>query len=511
MVDDKVKNNTCLIVIDGWGIAPEPATKGDAIWHAETPVMDHFEKNCQFTKLYAHGNAVGLPEGLMGNSEVGHVNIGAGRVVYQDIVRIDLALKKKQFIDMPNIRKSFEHAKNTSGRLHLLGLVSDGGVHAHIKHLFGLLQVAKELGVPETFVHFFGDGRDTAPRSATTYLEQLLDYMNNDLRYGKLATIMGRYYAMDRDKRWERIQLAFDGLTQGKGEKSSDPVQTIKDRYAQDETDEFLKPIIVNEEGIIKDNDTLFFFNFRADRMRQITQSFGIPPPPFDSPVPSNLDITTMTSYKSDFPFHVAFPPTSMSNVLAEWLGKQHIPQCHIAETEKYAHVTFFFNGGTETQYPLEHRDLVASPRVATYDLQPQMSAAEVGKMVANEVATGKYPFVMCNFAPPDMVGHTGKYEAAIKAVEATDQAIGVIYEACKKHGYTLFVTADHGNAEKMLSSDGNPHTAHTTAPVPFVMTSDRRTFVQREDAALCDVAPTILDCMGIPKPKEMTGTSLLK
>ncbi|KAJ1960953.1 hypothetical protein IWQ62_004036 [Dispira parvispora] len=511
MANDKVKNNACLVVIDGWGIAPEPATKGDAIWHAETPIMDHFEKSCQFTKLYAHGNAVGLPEGLMGNSEVGHLNIGAGRVVYQDIVRIDLALKKKEFINTPNIRRSFEHAKNTSGRLHLLGLVSDGGVHAHIKHLFGLLEVAKELGVPETFVHFFGDGRDTAPRSATTYLEQLLDYMNNDLRYGKLATIVGRYYAMDRDKRWERVQLAFDGLTQGKGEKSSDPVQTIKDRYAQDETDEFLKPIIVNEEGIIKDNDTLFFFDFRADRMRQITQAFGISPPPFDSPVPKNLDITTMTSYKSDFPFRLAFPPNSMSNVLAEWLGKENIPQCHIAETEKYAHVTFFFNGGTETQYHLEHRDLVASPRVATYDLKPEMSAAEVGEKVAGEVASGKYPFVMCNFAPPDMVGHTGKYEAAIKGVEATDQAIGVIYEACKKHGYALFITADHGNAEKMLSSDGNPHTAHTTAPVPFVMTSDKRTFVQREDAALCDVAPTILDYMGIPKPEEMTGTSLLK
>ncbi|KAJ1975510.1 hypothetical protein H4R33_006637 [Dimargaris cristalligena] len=501
---------TCLVVIDGWGINPQPDTKGDAIANADTPVMDNFESHYPFAKLDAHGNAVGLPEGLMGNSEVGHLNIGAGRVVYQDIVRIDLALKRKQFATTPNIRASFEHAKNTSGRLHLLGLVSDGGVHAHIKHLFGLLEAAKELGVPETYVHFFGDGRDTAPRSATKYLRELLDFMQQ-LNYGKLATIVGRYYAMDRDKRWERIQIAFDGLTQAKGEFSDDPVATIEARYAQDQTDEFLKPIVVNRDGQIKDEDTLFFFDFRSDRMREITQAFGIEPTPFDSPVPKNLNITTMTRYKADFPFNIAFPPHSMKNVLAEWLGHLQVPQCHVAETEKYAHVTFFFNGGTEAQFPMEHRDLIPSPRVATYDLQPEMSAKDVGEKVAEEVASGKFPFVMCNFAPPDMVGHTGVYDAAIKGVEATDSAIGVIYKACKKHGYTLFVTADHGNAEKMQSEDGHPHTAHTTNQVPLVMTSTKRHFkADTSDAALCDVAPTILDYMGLSIPEEMTGKSLL-
>ncbi|KAJ1913467.1 hypothetical protein IWQ60_009195 [Tieghemiomyces parasiticus] len=504
------KNKACLIVIDGWGIAPEPNTKGDAIWHAETPVMDKLEKEYPFAKLFAHGNAVGLPEGLMGNSEVGHLNIGAGRIVYQDIVRIDLALKKNEFGSTPNIRASFQHAKDTNGRLHLLGLVSDGGVHGHIKHLFGLLRVAKDMGIPETYVHFFADGRDTSPRSTTRYLKELLDFMA-ELKYGRLATITGRYYAMDRDKRWERIQIAFDGMTQGKGEKTDDPMATVEARYAKDETDEFLKPIIVDEAGQIGDNDTLFFFDFRADRMREITQTFGIAPPPFDAKVPSNLHITTMTRYKTDFPFHIAFPPHSMKNVLAEWLGHLEVPQCHVAETEKYAHVTFFFNGGTEAQFPEEHRDLIASPKVATYDLDPKMSAGPVGDKVAEEVASGKYPFVMCNFAPPDMVGHTGIYEAAIKGVEATDQAIGTIYEACKKHGYALFVTSDHGNAEKMLSDDHkSPHTAHTTAQVPFVMTSNDRKFKPRDDGALCDVAPTILAYMGLPQPEEMTGSSLL-
>ncbi|KAJ1984559.1 2,3-bisphosphoglycerate-independent phosphoglycerate mutase [Dimargaris verticillata] len=511
MAPTKPTNNTCLVVIDGWGIAPQPNTKGDAIYHANTPVMDGFEANQPFTSLYAHGNAVGLPEGLMGNSEVGHLNIGAGRIVYQDIVRIDLALKNNEFGKTPNIAKSFDHAKDTNGRLHLLGLVSDGGVHAHIKHLFGLLEAAKAAGVPETYVHFFADGRDTAPRSTVKYLQELLDFMNRDgFQYGKLATIVGRYYAMDRDKRWERIQLAFDGLTQGKGETTSDPVQTVKDRYAKDETDEFLKPIIANEAGLIQDNDTLFFFDFRADRMREIVQAFGVSPTPFDSAVPKNLDITTFTRYKADFPFNVAFPPNSMSNVLAEWLAKQGVPQCHVAETEKYAHVTFFFNGGTEAQFDQEHRDMIASPKVATYDKKPEMSAAEVGDKVAEEVASGKFPFVMCNFAPPDMVGHTGIYEAAIKGVEATDKAIGVIYDACVKHGYTLFVTSDHGNAEKMQSDDGGPHTAHTTAKVPFVMASPKRRFVDNADGALCDVAPTILKYMGLPQPEEMTGRSLL-
>ncbi|KAI8890236.1 2,3-bisphosphoglycerate-independent phosphoglycerate mutase [Backusella circina FSU 941] len=505
------KNKACLICIDGWGISPEADSTGDAVRNAETPVMDKLEKEDPFVPIAAHGLSVGLPDGLMGNSEVGHLNIGAGRVVYQDIVRIDLAMKNKEFGKIENIKGAFERAKSQNGRLHFMGLVSDGGVHGHIDHLVSLLEAAKEANVPEAYVHFFGDGRDTAPKSAAGYMKQLVASLN-ELQYGKIADICGRYYAMDRDKRWERVQIAFDGMTQAKGEKVSDPVQAIEDRYAQNETDEFLKPIIVNEDGQIKDNDTIFCFNFRSDRMREIAQAIGIPPCPFDSPVPKNLEIFTMTQYKGDFPFKIAFPAQSMDNVLAEWLAKNDIPQMHIAETEKYAHVTFFFNGGSETQFPLEERGLIPSPKVATYDLQPEMSAQGVADKVAEEIGSGKYPFVMCNFAPPDMVGHTGVYEAAVKGVGATDKAIGTILDACKKNGYTLFITSDHGNAEKMIADDGkSPFTAHTCAKVPFVMASDKAKFTSDvSTAALCDVAPTILAYMGLDIPKEMTGKSLL-
>ncbi|KAJ1801007.1 hypothetical protein LPJ59_000640 [Coemansia sp. RSA 2399] len=502
----------CLIVIDGWGINDDKQVKGDAIRDAPTPAMDDMEKTQAFTTLAAHGRAVGLPADLMGNSEVGHLNIGAGRVVYQDIVRIDVALEEKQFGKTKAIKDTFDHAIGGNGRLHLCGLVSDGGVHAHIKQLVGLLEAAKEAGVPEAFVHFFADGRDTSPRSTTKYLKELQAAMES-MAYGKVATIVGRYYAMDRDKRWERIQIAFDAMTQGKGEKTDDPLATVEERYSKDETDEFLKPIIADKDGLIKDNDSVFFFDFRSDRMREIAQAFGIKPTPFDSNVPKNLHIATMTQYKADFPFPAAFPPQKMTDVLAEWLAKKNVPQVHVAETEKYAHVTFFFNGGTEAQFAGEDRDLIPSPRVATYDMQPEMSALEVGDKVAEELATGKYPFAMCNFAPPDMVGHTGQYDAAYKAIEATDKAIGRIYEACKEHGYALFVTADHGNAEKMLADDGvTPHTAHTCSRVPFIMANkgDKKFKEADQKHALCDVAPTLLDFMEIDIPESMTGHSLL-
>ncbi|KAG0245895.1 2,3-bisphosphoglycerate-independent phosphoglycerate mutase [Mortierella sp. GBAus27b] len=506
-----VKHNVVCVVIDGWGISPEADSRGDAIRNAQTPYMDKFEKEYAYTTLGAHGLDVGLPDGLMGNSEVGHLNIGAGRIVYQDIVRIDLAVSKKQLGQLDNVKASFENAKAGNGRLHFIGLISDGGVHSHQNHLYSLLEAAKEAGVPNAYIHFFGDGRDTAPRSADGYLKQLLDVTGpSGLNYGKLSTITGRYYAMDRDKRWDRIRIAVDGLVRGVGDENSDPVQAIEDNYSKNVTDEFLKPIIVNKEGTIGDNDTIFCFNYRSDRMREISSVLG-KKIESDIEVPQNLHITTMTQYKSDFGFPVAFPAQSMTNVLAEWLAAKKVPQCHVAETEKYAHVTFFFNGGSEAQFDGEHRDLIASPKVATYDLQPAMSAAEVGEKVAEEVATGKFPFVMCNFAPPDMVGHTGVYEAAIKGVEATDAAIGTIYEACVKHGYILFITADHGNAEKMLSDDfKSPHTAHTCARVPFVMTSKTHQFTDVK-GALCDVAPTILRVMGLDVPAEMTGQSLLK
>jgi 2,3-bisphosphoglycerate-independent phosphoglycerate mutase len=460
-----VKAKTCLIVIDGWGISHDGNSKGDAIVNAETPVMSTLQKEYPTVELSAHGFDVGLPDGLMGNSEVGHLNIGAGRIVYQDIVRIELSIKKDLLKLQPAVQKAFNRAKKT-GRLLLLGLVSDGGVHGHIEHLKYLLKSAKEFGIKETFVHFFADGRDTAPRSAHGYMSDLLLFIDS-IEYGQIATVTGRYYAMDRDKRWERIKLAYEGIVQGKGDETKDVLKEIEDRYAQDLTDEFLKPIIVNKQGCVQDGDTLVFFNFRSDRMREITQALGIAPLPFQTDVvPKDIELFTMTQYKGDFPFDMIFPPQTMDNVLAEWLGKQNISQSHIAETEKYAHVTFFFNGGTEKSYPKEDRELVSSPKVATYDLLPQMSAIEVAQKVAEIVETNKYEFVMCNFAPPDMVGHTGMYDPAIKAVEATDAGIGIIYEACKRAGYIMFVTADHGNAEKMINHEtGQPHTAHTTNP----------------------------------------------
>ncbi|KAI8916348.1 2,3-bisphosphoglycerate-independent phosphoglycerate mutase [Gorgonomyces haynaldii] len=501
----------CLICIDGWGFSTNPSPAGDAIRNAKTPVMTDLHKKYPNVPLSAHGLSVGLPDGLMGNSEVGHLNIGAGRVVYQDIVRIELAIKNDQLDKQQAVIDCFQRAKNGNGRLHFMGLVSDGGVHSHVLHLIKYLKDAKRAGVPEAFVHVFGDGRDTAPRSILGYLKTLQDAIDA-IKFGKIATICGRYYAMDRDKRWERVKIAYEGLVQGLGEQTQDYRQTIEARYQKDETDEFLKPIIVDQTGTINDNDTILCFNFRSDRMREISQALGIAPLPFETAkVPKNLGITTMTQYKSEFPFPVVFPPQVMDNVLAEWIAKQKLRQMHVAETEKFAHVTFFFNGGIEKEYENEERSLVPSPKVATYDLKPEMSAIEVAEKVAEHLQSQKYEFVMCNFANPDMVGHTGVYEAAIKGVEATDKGIGIIYEACQKAGYTLFVTADHGNAEQMFGEGGQPHTAHTCNKVPFVMTSTAKKLKQDPEAALCDVAPTILDFMGLSIPKEMTGKSLLQ
>ncbi|OAX78357.1 2,3-bisphosphoglycerate-independent phosphoglycerate mutase [Emergomyces africanus] len=516
----RVDQKVVLIVIDGWGIAgPDSPPDGDAIAAAETPVMSSFaESNSKtaqgYTELDASSLAVGLPEGLMGNSEVGHLNIGAGRVVWQDVVRIDQVLKNGEMNKTENIVKSFQKAKDGNGRLHLLGLISDGGVHSHINHLFGLLQVAKELQVPKVFIHFFGDGRDTDPKSADGYMQQLLD-KTKELGVGELATVVGRYFAMDRDKRWDRVEVAMKGLVTGEGgEESSDPVKTIKERYEKGENDEFLKPIIVGgAERRIQDNDTLFFFNYRSDRVREITQLLGdvdrSPKPNF--PYPKNISITTMTQYKTDYKFPIAFPPQHMGNVLAEWLGKQGLKQCHVAETEKYAHVTFFFNGGVEKQFPGEARELIPSPKVATYDLDPKMSAGPVADKLAERIGEKKFEFLMNNFAPPDMVGHTGVYEAAIEAVAATDKAIGRVFEACKENGYVLFITADHGNAEEMKNSEGTPKTSHTTNKVPFIMANAPEGWsLKKSSGVLGDVAPTILAAMGIEQPEEMTGQSLL-
>ncbi|KAJ5386135.1 2-3-bisphosphoglycerate-independent phosphoglycerate mutase [Penicillium cosmopolitanum] len=498
-VDQKV----ALIVIDGWGIAgPNSPPQGDAIAAAETPFMSGFaeanSKTAQgYTGLDASSLAVGLPEGLMGNSEVGHLNIGAGRVVWQDSVRIDQTMKKGEMNKVENIVKAFTRAKEGNGRLHLCGLVSDGGVHSNITHLFSLLDVAKEMQIPEVFIHFFGDGRDTDPKSSALYMEQLLNKIK-EVGTGSIATVVGRYYIMDRDKRWERVEVGMKGMITGEGEDSSDPLQTILDRYEKKETDEFLKPIIVGgKERRVQDNDTLFFFNYRSDRVREITQLLGdydrSPRPDF--PYPKNISITTMTQYKTDYTFPVAFPPNTWAT---SWPNGWPRRTC--------SNVTLL-----RLRIPGEVRDMIPSPRVATYDLDPKMSAAQVGTKMADRLGEKNFDFVMNNFAPPDMVGHTGVYEAAIQGVAATDKAIGEIYEACVKNNYILMITADHGNAEEMLNEKGTPKTSHTLNQVPFVMANAPAGWsLAKEGGVLGDVAPTVLAAMGIEQPAEMTGKSLL-
>ncbi|KAJ7831035.1 BPG-independent [Mycena olivaceomarginata] len=490
----KVAEKVCLIVHDGWGVATEPGLEGNAIEAGTTTNMDTIGKEHSQRRLAAHGTAVGLSEGLMGNSEVGHLNIGAGRIVWQDIVRIDVAIKKREFHKNKNILESFKRAKEGNGRLHLIGLISDGGVHSHITHLFALLEAAKEQGVPHAYIHFIGDGRDTAPRSAAGYAQDLLDFIKKE-EYGTLATVVGRYYAMDRDKRWERVKIAMDGLVGGVGTEGKDAVAAIKKSYEGDVTDEFLKPIIVNgDEGRVKDADTIFFFNYRSDRMRELVSVFGLPDKPMEVDVPKDLHITTMSRYNSEFPFSVAFPPQGMTNVLAEWLAAKGVKQAHIAGGNT-RHVTFFFNGGVEAQFDHEERHMIPSPKVATYDLQPGMSVQAVADKVAEVVEKGDHEFVMCNFAPPDM------------AITATDAAVGTVYAACQRAGYVLLVTADHGNAEQMRN-------AETGAPPPRTRATplkpDEDLAGEEEQGALADVAPTVLDIMGIPQPEEMTGRSLL-
>ena len=480
--------------------------------------MDDFKKDGSktaqgYTELEASSLAVGLPEGLMGNSEVGHLNIGAGRVVWQDVVRIDQTVRKKEMAQVENVKKSFQRAIDGNGRLHLLGLVSDGGVHSKNEHLYALLQTAKDMGVPHVFIHFFGDGRDTDPKSSLKYMEQLIA-KTKEIGIGEIATVVGRYFIMDRDKRWDRVTIGMKGLVLGEGTPSDDPVDAIKKKYEAKETDEFIKPIIVGgDDRRVKDGDTLFFFNYRSDRVREVTQLLGDQDrePVSDFPYPKDIHITTMTQYKTDFNFPVAFAPQHMGNVLAEWLAKQGVHQCHVAETEKYAHVTFFFNGGVEKQFDNEQRELIPSPKVATYDKEPPMSAQKVADRLSERISDNKYEFLMNNFAPPDMVGHTGVYEAAIEGVGATDAAIGSVFDTCKKEGYVLFVTSDHGNAEEMLDEKGDPKTSHTTNKVPFVMANAPEGWsLKKQDGVLGDVAPTVLDAMGLEIPKEMGGHSLL-
>jgi len=501
----------CLICIDGWGIRED--TYGNAIAAAATPVMSGLMGGgACYAPVDASGLAVGLPEGVMGNSEVGHLTIGAGQAQYQDLVRINLALKDGTFNKQANLAAAYEKAKAGSGKLHLMGLVSDGGVHSHQEHLWEILKGAKEAGVPRTVVHCVMDGRDTPPKSGAGYMKLLVDKMK-ELEYGEVSTVVGRYWAMDRDKRWERVQLAFDVICrdQGEGDVVADPVAEIETRYGADETDEFLKPFSCLADGGVADGDTFVSFNYRSDRMREFAEALGISPPPFETTKARQVDLTTFTQYKGDFPFAQVYPPQIMNNGISEWVSKKGLKQYHCAETEKYAHVTFFFNGGTEKQFEGEERAMVQSPKVATYDLQPEMNAAGVAEDVAKTVATGTYEFVMCNFAPPDMVGHTGVLEMCSKGVEATDTAIGVILEACKAAGYALFITSDHGNAEVMLTEDGKPVTSHTTNNVPFIAFDPAGEMkFTRTTGTVADVAPTMLAYMGLDIPSDMKGTSMI-
>lgn len=506
----------CLVVIDGWGISEEK--NGNAIANAQAPVMTRLSQvDGKMVTLDASGESVGLPAGLMGNSEVGHLNIGAGRIIYQDILRINKDCRSGNISNNPYFVEACQRAIKNGGRLHLLGLVSDGGVHGHIEHLLALLAGAKKLQVPSTFIHFFADGRDTPPKSGLKYMKELAAKLK-EMDYACIASVMGRYYAMDRDKRWERIKIAYDGLVDGEGDQVpcsnhdyTKLFEKVEELYGQDQTDEFLKPIICNKDGLVKNNDTLMFINFRSDRMRQITETFGLKLNFEAKTKLENIELFTMNQYKKEFPFKMLYPPIKPVNVLAEAIGKAKVGQFHCAETEKYAHVTFFFNGGQEAEFEGEVRKMVPSPKVATYDLQPEMNAAGVADEMCKAMTEGRYQFVMCNFAPPDMVGHTGKYEPTIKAVEATDRAIGNVVEACEKNGYVLLITADHGNAERMIDEKGGPVTSHTTNRVPLILHNADKSFGNIDhNAALCDVAPTVLKLMGIPQPSEMSGRALV-
>ncbi len=495
-----------LMILDGFGIREEK--EFNAIKNAETPTLDYLFDNYPNSQLIASGEAVGLPEGQMGNSEVGHLNIGAGRIVYQDLTRISKAIKDKSFFE----NKVLTDAAKKGDRLHLMGLVSDGGVHSHIEHLFALVELAKRNNVKRCFIHCFLDGRDTPPTSGAKYLNQLTEFLK-ELNYGEIASVSGRFYAMDRDKRWERIFEAYNVIVNGKGKIFADPVKEVNLRYKQNETDEFIKPFLVNNDGVIRDNDAVIFFNFRADRARELTRA--LTEENFKEFDVTNRPIlsyyATMTLYDESFNLPVAFPPEKLRNILTEVLSDRGFKILKIAETEKYAHVTYFFNGGDEVPFKNEDRVLIPSPKdVKTYDLKPEMSAFLITDEVLKRIDSDKYDFIVLNFANCDMVGHTGVYEAAVKAVESVDRCVGKIYKKILSKGGAIILISDHGNCEEMVDKNGKPHTAHTTNPVPFIFISSLKNKINTKDGILADIAPTILKLFGIPKPSEMTGKELL-
>ncbi len=501
-----------LVICDGWGVAPP--SRGNAITSARTPVFDRWIGGCPATTLDASGEAVGLPAGLMGNSEVGHLNLGAGRMVPQDLLRIDLTLRDGSFFANPALVAAAEMARARGSTLHLMGLVSDGGVHSHLRHLFGLLDLARRERVPRLLVHAFTDGRDTPPRSALAYLDELEAVLART--GGSIGTVSGRYYAMDRDRHWERIALAWDALRNGAGRRAATARQAVENAYAAGEGDEFIVPTVIGSEGSppprILDGDAAIFFNFRADRARQITRALADPAfGEFPRGPRPEIALTTFTEYKKEFGLPAAFPPIALRKILAEVWGGHGIANLRIAETEKYAHVTYFFNGGVEAAFPGEERILVPSWRGATYDLHPQMSAAEITSEVVRALETNRAAACVVNYANADMVGHTGKIAETISAIETLDACFGRLEAAADAAGAIIAMTSDHGNAEQMLDeATGQPHTAHTTNPVPFLLRGAPEVRLLREGGALGDVAPTLLALQGIPEPGEMTGRSLL-
>ena len=502
------KTPTTLIIMDGFGLSND--TVGNAVRAANTPVLDGLFAEYAHTTLQASGLDVGLPAGQMGNSEVGHTNIGGGRVVFQDLPRITRSIEDGTFFENPAYNKAMDDCIEKGSALHLYGLHSTGGVHSTLDHLYALLKMAHIKGLKRVYIHAFLDGRDTPPTSGRDFVAKTMEKCR-ELGVGKIATVMGRYYAMDRDKRWDRLENAYDALVYGEGVQDPDPIHAIEESYKNGVTDEFVEPIVCDKDGMISDNDSVIFFNYRPDRAREITRAFV--DPAFDGFKREFFPLTYVcnTEYDATMPnVLVAFPRISVKNGLGEYLSKMGMTQLRIAETEKYAHVTFFFNGGRETPYANEDRILVPSPKVATYDLKPEMSAYEVKDKLVEAIGTQKYDFIVVNYANGDMVGHTGIYEAIEKAVVAIDNCVKDTVEAAKANGYEVIIIADHGNADHALNADGTPNTAHSLNPVPFVYVTENKN-AKVENGVLADVAPSILHILGMPQPAEMTGKDLIK
>ncbi|MCF0132340.1 MAG: 2,3-bisphosphoglycerate-independent phosphoglycerate mutase [Blautia sp.] len=508
------KKPTVLMILDGYGLNEN--NQANAVAEAATPVMDKLMAECPYVKGYASGLAVGLPDGQMGNSEVGHLNMGAGRIVYQELTRISKEIQDGEFFKNEALLAAMKNAKDNDSAIHYMGLLSDGGVHSHNTHLYGLLEMAKREGLKKVYVHCFLDGRDTPPASGKGYIEQLQEKMA-EIGVGEIGVVSGRYYAMDRDNRWDRVEMAYKALTKGEGVKGTDAAQAVQASYDDGKTDEFVLPTVIEKDGkpvtVISENDSIVFFNFRPDRAREITRAFcddafaG-----FERGERLHTTYVCFTDYDDTIPNKlVAFHKVLLNNTFGQWLADNNMTQARIAETEKYAHVTFFFNGGVEEPNKGEDRILVKSPKVPTYDLQPEMSAPGVCEKLVEAIKSGKYDVIIINFANPDMVGHTGVRDAAIKAVAAVDECVGKAVDAIREVNGQLFICADHGNAEQLIDYEtGEPFTAHTTNPVPFILVNADPKYKLREGGCLADIIPTLIELMGKEQPEEMTGKSLL-